>query len=463
MANSLKSKLPKLNSESTLRELPLIDFQVSPMTSVELVSSQFNEQLDLPGVIVVSEQKFLGMVSRSYFHEQMSSPYGRELFIKRPIEYFLKATKNYDNCLILPAEEKINLALQIALNRSEENIYEPIVVQFINKKKSDFYIYFLLNFQTLITAQSHILKDVNDQLYRYKNNAKNYLIQLKNQQYKLQQNTKALQIQKQEILARNKLLEKQQNALITQSQQINNLNQRIKEISGLMSQEGKKAFNTTFDAVQTINKNMNEIVNIGQLFTNDLKLINSTSNQIETVSQQAKHLAIQAAIVAGHSSSELGGFSHITNEIGKLVSETSEAGRQMNQVADNLIMKISELNNLTETGKDTAKYLVENNQRSEKILDELEVLIQQPSLEKNVVNSSSVIHPISSKVTKVFQEHLNQDNQDKNLVNNPEEKFDEQDTNIAELPELNNKKEKEKLLKQINSTLNLRNLNTESD
>ncbi|MEM1172032.1 MAG: hypothetical protein AAGJ08_23865 [Cyanobacteria bacterium P01_H01_bin.35] len=460
MANSLKSNLPKLNSESTLRELPLIDFQVSPMTPVELVSSQFNEQVDLPGVIVVSEQKFLGMVSRRYFQEQISSPYGRELFIKRPIEYFFKATKNYDNCLILLAEEKINLALQIALNRSEENIYEPIVVQFINKKNSDFSIYFLLNFQTLIIAQSHILKDVNDQLYRYKNNAKNYLIQLKNQQYKLQQNTKALQIQKQEILARNKLLEKQQNELITQSQQINNLNQRIKEISGLMSQEGRKASNATFDAVQTINKNMDEILNIGQLFTNELKLINSTSNQIETVSQQAKHLAIQAAIVAGHSSPELGGFSHITNEIGKLVSETSEAGRQMNQVADNLIMKISELNNLTETGKHTAKSLVENNQRSEKILDELEVLIQQASFDKDVINSSSVIYPISSKVTKVFQEHLNQN---KNLVNNPEEKFNEQNTNIAELPELKKNQQKEKLLKKINSTLNSRNLNTESD
>ncbi len=77
MANSLKSNLPKLNSESTLGELPLIDFQVSPMTSVELVSSQFNEQVDLPGVIVVYEKKFLGMVSRRYFYEQMSSPYGR--------------------------------------------------------------------------------------------------------------------------------------------------------------------------------------------------------------------------------------------------------------------------------------------------------------------------------------------------------------------------------------------------
>ncbi|WP_161564958.1 hypothetical protein [Okeania hirsuta] len=42
MANTLESiiNLPKLNSESTLRELPLTDFQVSPMTSLELVEYQ---------------------------------------------------------------------------------------------------------------------------------------------------------------------------------------------------------------------------------------------------------------------------------------------------------------------------------------------------------------------------------------------------------------------------------------
>ena len=64
MANTLESiiNLPKLNSESTLRELPLIDFQVSPMTSVELVLSQFHEQPDLPGVIVASDEKFFGMM-----------------------------------------------------------------------------------------------------------------------------------------------------------------------------------------------------------------------------------------------------------------------------------------------------------------------------------------------------------------------------------------------------------------
>ncbi len=44
---------------------------------------------------------------------------------------------------------------------------------------------------------------------------------------------------------------------------------------------------------------MNEIVGIGKLFTNELKLINSTSKKIKTIGQQASHLALQAAIVTG--------------------------------------------------------------------------------------------------------------------------------------------------------------------
>ncbi|RQH47498.1 hypothetical protein D5R40_08740 [Okeania hirsuta] len=415
------------------------------MTSLELVEYQFNQQPDLSGVIVASDEKFFGMISRRYFHEQMSSRYGRELFIKRPIQYFLKATptKYLDNCLVLLSEEKINLAVQIALNRSEETVYEPLVIQFVNKKNPNCYIYFLLNFQTLILAQSHLLREVNNELSRQKSSAKNYLIQLKHKQQKLQQHTAELQTQKQEILARHKLLEIQQNDLISQSQQIHNLNRRLKEITGFISQEGKKAFYATFEGVQKINKNMNEIVNIGHLFTNELKLINSASHQIETISKQAKHLAIQAAIVAGHSNSQLSGFSHITNEIGKLVNETSQAGRQMNLVANNLMRKISELNNLAETGKQTAQSLVENNQRSEITLDELEKLIQQPNLDRAAVNSSAVTQ--GSKITDISQENLYQD---KNIVNNYQEKFEEKNTDISELQMqiLNNKKDQEKLI-----------------
>ncbi|NER02454.1 MAG: hypothetical protein F6K17_07340 [Okeania sp. SIO3C4] len=432
MANTLESiiNLPKLNSESTLRELPLTDFQVSPMTSLELVEYQFNEQPDLPGVIVASDRQFFGMISRRYFHEQMSSPYGRELFIKRPIEYFLKATttKYLDNCLVLLAEEKINLAVQIALNRPEETVYEPLVIKFVNEKNYNLSIYFLLNFQTLILAQSYLLREVNNELSRYKESTKNYLIQLKNKQEKLQQHTAVLKMQKQEILIKHKLLEIQQNDIISQSQQIHNLNHRLKEITGFISQEGKKAFYATFEGVQKINKNMDKIVNIGHLFTNEVKLINSASHQIETVSKQAKHLAIQAAIVAGRSDSKLSGFSHITNEIGKLVSETSQAGRQMNLVANNLMTKISELNNLAETGKKIAKSLVENNQRSEKTLDELEKLIQQPNLDGEAVDSSGVAQ--RSKMTDISQENLYLD---KHKVNNYKEKFEEKNTDISEL------------------------------
>lgn len=452
MANTLESiiNLPQLNSESTLGELPLIDFQVSPMTSVELVASQLNKKPDLPGVLVVSDQKFLGMISRRCFFEQMSSPYGRELFIKRPINYLLKAAKCSDNCLILPAIEKINLAVQFAFNRAEESVYEPLVIQILDRGNQDFPLYFLLSFQTLILAQSHIVKGVNNELSRYKTSAKKYLMQLQDKQHKLQEHTAALQVQKQEILARNTLLEKQQNELISQSQQIKHLNQRLKEITCFISQEGKKAFYATFEGVTEINKNMNKIVGIGQLFTNELKLINFTSNKIETISQQASHLALQAAIVAGHSSTELSGFSHITSEIGKLVSETSEAGRHMNLVADNLMMKIYELNDLAETGKNTAQFLVENNQRAEKTLDELEALIQQPNLDKTPINLSSIAEPINTRA-----------NPEKNLINNPHKKLGQAEQNFADLTGLNNStKDKENLVQKINSTLS-KKLNTQ--
>ncbi len=137
------------------------------------------------------------MIYRRCFYEKISSPYGRELFVKRPINYLLKAAKCTDIFLILPETEKINLAVQITLNRSEASVYELLVIQFLGKQDSDTFIYFLLNFKTLIIAQSHIVKTVNNELYSYKKSAKKYLMQLQYKRQKLQEYTQALQIQKQ--------------------------------------------------------------------------------------------------------------------------------------------------------------------------------------------------------------------------------------------------------------------------
>src|SRR5688572_18735052 len=74
-----------LRLESTLQELSLYDFQVECSHPGKEVAQTFQQNPLLPGVILTEQNQFVGMISRRRFLEQMSRPYGLELFLKRPL------------------------------------------------------------------------------------------------------------------------------------------------------------------------------------------------------------------------------------------------------------------------------------------------------------------------------------------------------------------------------------------
>ena len=149
--------LPLLNSFSTLENLNRAYFTVPPDTIGALIAREFEQQADLPGVIVCQNSILLAMISRRVFLERLSQPYGIELFLKRPIEVFLSiATINAP--LVLPETERIDRSAHIALQRTIPQIYEPIVVKGSDGSFS------LLDFQKLILAQSQLLSLQRDEL-----------------------------------------------------------------------------------------------------------------------------------------------------------------------------------------------------------------------------------------------------------------------------------------------------------
>jgi len=90
----------------------------------------------------------VGMISRRRFLEQMSRPYGLELFLKRPL-YSLYRFASAE-VLKLECEMLIVEAARRSLQRSAEALYEPIVVELETG------IYRLLDVHQLLVAQSQI-------------------------------------------------------------------------------------------------------------------------------------------------------------------------------------------------------------------------------------------------------------------------------------------------------------------
>lgn len=141
-----------LSIHSVLSDLPLSSDALEIDCLGKEVVHKFQENHHIPGVIFTKSGEFYGMISRRKFLERMSLPYALEIFLKRPI-YTLK---NLDSDIFqshpLPENLSILKAVQYALQRPAEKVYEPLVIQQASGN------YGLLDIHDLLVAQSHIHK-----------------------------------------------------------------------------------------------------------------------------------------------------------------------------------------------------------------------------------------------------------------------------------------------------------------
>jgi methyl-accepting chemotaxis protein len=368
--------LSQITPQSTLGDLPLSDFQVGPNTLGRAIAHHLKQRPDLPGVIIVDRKGILGTISRRNCQAQIANPKTRDTFLQQPASVYLQQYKKQTRFLKLSDSESIDFAVRLGLSRPSQDIYEPIVIIFTDPGLPDFQAFFLLDFKTLLIAQSKIIAAINLEIHTSRTETQHYLHKLEEEQNKVREYTKLLESQKTVIQERNLLLESQQVELLEQAREISNYNKRLIKIGKLLSSEGKKAFQATFAGVNAICQNTAQIVNTGRLLSSELQTIRETSKLIEEISRQVQHLAVQAAIVANRTSFEMRGFGQITGEIGKLVGQTFEAAERTDQVAERFRTHIANLTQSAHEGTRTAHSLVGKIEQAETALAELEALVQ---------------------------------------------------------------------------------------
>jgi hypothetical protein len=371
--------LTSIKPDAVLAELPLSNVRVQATALGAQVAEEFEQHQDLPGVLVFDDWVLLGLVSRRRFHEQVSSPYGREIFFSRPIRVFLDiiSKKGRSDFLILPAAERIDAAVRLGLERSTEAVYEPIVVLFDTpsggpKARATHH---LLDFQTLLLAQSHILSQVNEKTKEQWRQTRHYMLKLDKERQRVKQSMKLLEEQQALVRDRNTALEAHQTELVNKNEEIAQLNQQFVQISQILSTDGRNAFEATFMGVDGICRSTTEIVQVGRALQKELDTIQKASDMVGTVSYQVRHLATKAAIVASHAGSELSGFSQITDEISKLVGQTAEAGQQLQRVGHRFQERIQDFTDAARSSTSVARaLLIEINRAQDAVTDLEDVL-----------------------------------------------------------------------------------------
>jgi hypothetical protein len=378
----------KLTPNSTLADLPSHNFRVTASTPTQVVETKFLESPELPGVIVTQEDSgvVVGVMSRPKFLEQMSQEYSRDIYLRRPVQVFLSIV-DYEP-LEIPEQTSIDAAVNLALNRPPEYLYEPIVVIQEDGELR------MLELNQLILAQSQIFAQVNALIRTQKEWARKYAEGLKKEQRKVKEYTQKLEAEEQEARLRHQMLEAQQYQLEQQTQQISQLNQRFIQIGQLLSTEGKKTFQEMLTSVKAICGSTQEVIEVEQAFTKELMALNDALRLIERVSQQVRRLSVQASVLSRHSESsqgegQLSGLRLITTEIDSLGNKTLEATTQINQIANQFKFQIEQLTNASRGSEEIARSLVDRTQKTQDAIAQLEELIgsdnQLQSLPTNFV------------------------------------------------------------------------------
>ncbi|MCB0164381.1 MAG: hypothetical protein KDI79_09155 [Anaerolineae bacterium] len=145
-----------LTIESTLVDLPVYAFQVEADSLVQEVAKLLRIHTILPGVIITRHGLAIGVISRRKFFEQLGQLYGVAVFMRRPISLML--TKINTEPLLLPASCPIPEAVDLALNRPSNFVFEPIIVALAPQT------YRLLDVYTLLMAQSKLFAHLQTQL-----------------------------------------------------------------------------------------------------------------------------------------------------------------------------------------------------------------------------------------------------------------------------------------------------------
>ncbi|MBV9388549.1 MAG: hypothetical protein JOZ78_19165 [Chroococcidiopsidaceae cyanobacterium CP_BM_ER_R8_30] len=333
--------LTRLTPCSTLASLETHYSQVNVNTLGQAVNDKFTRQPELPGVIVRDGEQILGMISRKVFLERMSQRYSIELYLNRPIKNLLNILKL--KALQLPATHRIEVAARMALSRSAEAVYEPIVVV---QENQDLH---LLDMNVLLLAQSQILSSLLVEN------------QLRNQ---------ILETQKAELQA-------QADELREQAQKILKLNQQFFRISELLSSEGKAAFFATFTGVKSICRATSQVVSTGQDLEKEIEDIDEITKLIDSVSKQVRQLAAQAAIIVNKSGKQIAELIPISTELRNLGEQTFAVSSHVNQLVSRFQFFLKDLKVVAQAGETTANALLQKSEQAQFAFIELEKLVNE--------------------------------------------------------------------------------------
>ncbi|MGI0496474.1 chemotaxis protein [Limnospira platensis CENA597] len=363
-----------LTLNSTLADLASHNYQVSSVTRSDIVAKELYQNPELPGVLIIDDSELIGMISRSKFLEKIYLPNWEEIYSNHPIQKLLDFTRIPP--LMLSSDTPINEAVQLAMNRSINLIYEPIVLI------CDHHEFRLIDFRILCQAQTLILQKSRQIIEQQEQTKQKYFNLLNQEKQRINEANHNLNIEKNIMkkLYQSRFAERE-NAINQHYQKILKIYQEIVQTGRLVSKESHREFHAIFIGANSIHKNSEDLESVIKNISRDLETINSASTIMAEIVQKVRYLSVQASVLTyQQSSTNQTVLSQINLEMNRLVKQTLDLSQQMNNVSSHFKVHINNLKDIAHKEDEVTRKMILNTQRAEMAIAELDQLLENPNL-----------------------------------------------------------------------------------
>lgn len=158
--NNEMTNLNHLTLNSTLADLPNLTYHIEDHIYASVLLEILEKNPDIPGVIITNNSQIVGMFSRQKIERKKVLPSWQKSYHDYPLRKLLHTVENPP--LILADNFLINSAAKLALDRSAEEIFEPIIVLFATGN------FGLIKMADLLLAQNYLLQLAMAQIAKLK-------------------------------------------------------------------------------------------------------------------------------------------------------------------------------------------------------------------------------------------------------------------------------------------------------
>jgi diguanylate cyclase (GGDEF)-like protein/putative nucleotidyltransferase with HDIG domain len=136
---------------NTVGALPYWDICIGASQTVRELLDMLDKNVQNPGVLVLEQKKLVGLIPREKVYEKLGRPFGVELFLKNNNKQFYEMLRI--STLVLSSDTLIDEAVEKALMRDEQTLYEPIVVAHLKGHR-------VISMYNLLMAQQATLRNL---------------------------------------------------------------------------------------------------------------------------------------------------------------------------------------------------------------------------------------------------------------------------------------------------------------